>query len=141
MGNRRSFVVASLMEYLTALDAVIRRGIEGCKKTYRDAPSKLEGSIQGFEACRDKTPEELSKLLDEAHKQTEAARHQAHERKLSSQEFWKIRHMELQIEWTCNCMSVWLIESGMQSPFPRHVGPTAFAYRNMVTILGVRAPN
>ena len=129
------------MEYLIALDAVINRGIEGCKKTYKHEPHKLEGSIQGFESCRNKTPEELFKLLNESHEDTETARRRIHEKKISTQEFWKIRHAELQIEWTCNNMSVFLIEAGLKSPFPRHVGPTAFAYRNMVTILGVRAPD
>jgi hypothetical protein len=129
------------MEYLTALDAVIRRGIEGCKKTYKDSPHKLEGSIQGFESCRNKTPEELFKLLTESGKNTWEARRQTNEGKLASQEFWKIRHVELQVEWTCNCMAVWLVQSGMKPPFPRHVGPTAFAYRNMATIMGVQAPD
>jgi hypothetical protein len=129
------------MEYLAALDAVIRRGIEGCKKTYKDQPHKLEGSIQGFESCRNKTPDELFKLLDEAQRNTEDARRRANEGKLTTPEFWKIRHVELQIEWTCNNMAVFLVEAGLRSPFPRHVGPTAFAYRNMATILGVRAPN
>lgn len=129
------------MEYLVALDAVIRRGIEGCKKTYKDQPNKLEGSIKGFESCRDKTPEELHQLLDESHKNTEQARRDANEHKLSTQEFWKIRHVELQIEWTCNNMAVWFISSGLRSPFPKRVGPTAFAHRNMAGIIGVRVPD
>ncbi|MGH9917729.1 MAG: hypothetical protein ACRD6W_02485, partial [Nitrososphaerales archaeon] len=79
------------MDYLTALDAVINRGIEGARRDYKDSPKKCEGAVAGFNACRGKTPEELLKILFEANKATTAARNKQLDDNFKAQDYWKIR--------------------------------------------------
>ncbi len=129
------------MQYLTALDAVIERGIAGVKVSYKDEPHKRDGSIEGFNACRDKTPDELFKILTEAGERTKKARDDHHAGKVSIEEYWKVRHAEVQIEWVCNCVSVMLMGKSQKSPFPRHVGPTARAATFVAGIIGIAAPD
>jgi len=129
------------MHYLTALDAIVNRGIEASKRDYRDKPDKLAGAIAGFSACRDKTPLQLLALLEEANKATHEARNRVNTNKLPSQEYWKIRCYEAEIEWVCNCVSVLLTNQGEKSPFPHHVGPTARAFSTVASIVGVAAPS
>jgi hypothetical protein len=129
------------MQYLNALDAVIERGIAGVKESYKDEPHKRDGSIEGFRACRDKTPGELFEILKTAGERTKQARDDHHNGKISIQEYWKIRYAEVQIEWVCNCVSVMLMNQGQTSPFPRHVGPTARAASLVASIVGVASPN
>ena len=129
------------MQYLNALDAIINRGIAGVKESYRDEPHKRDGSLEGFEACRNKTPQELLAILNTAGDKTKQARQDQHDGKISMQDYWKIRHAEVQIEWVCNCVSVILCNQGHESPFPRHVGPTARAASLVASIVGVAAPD
>lgn len=119
------------MNYLTFLDAVIARGIEGARKDYATKPDKLAGSVAGFEACRDKTPTELRGLLAEATKATSAAR------RTCTSDYWKVRCYEIEIEWVCNCVSVLLKMQGLMPIVP----PTARAALLTQRIVGVNAPN
>ncbi len=129
------------MEYLTALDAIIRKGIEAAKRDYAQSPHKSEGAIAGFEACRGKTPLELLTLLQEENKKQQDYYWKSSQKEISIEDYWKQTCLAREIEWTCNCVSVILSTMGIPSPFPAHVGPTASAYMNVATIIGVRAPD
>lgn len=67
------------MTYLETLERIINDGIEAAKEDYgrKDSPenkARLKGSIEGFEACRGKTPEQLARLLaDERCKTNQAS--------------------------------------------------------------------
>ncbi len=85
------------MSYEDFLDNIIKDGIAAAQKDYANKPDKLNGSIEGFEACRGKTPEELFKLLDSAR----LARQEARDR----DDYWTVRCYELEVEWVCNCVA------------------------------------
>ena len=129
------------MDYFTALDAVIRRGITAARESYKDAPHKLEGSVAGFRACQNKIPEELDRILTQAHQKTVDARHKSNDGIITSSEYWKTRCYEAEVEWVCNCVSVMLLNQGVKSPFPKHIGPTARAAILVSKIVGVNSSN
>ena len=52
------------MGYNDFLDSIINQGIASAKRDYV-AGEKLDGSIAGFEACRNKTYEEIVDILEE----------------------------------------------------------------------------
>jgi hypothetical protein len=129
------------MDYLTALDAVIARGIEAARRDYKDSAHKRDGAVAGFNACRGKTPVELEKLREEASAATTAARNKQLDDDFKAQDYWKTRCYEAEIEWVCNCVAAILFNQKQPSPFPRHVGPTARAMATMARIIGVDSPN
>ena len=95
--NRECNVVR--MKYLDFLAKIVDDGIEAAKRDYEGMPDKLRGSVAGFEACRGKDPVALAKLLEEARGRTREAtlKHVPGYR--------EIRCFELEVEWTCNCVS------------------------------------
>jgi hypothetical protein len=129
------------MDYFTALDAIIRRGIEGVNKSFADEPHKRDGSIEGFDACRDKTPLDLFDVLDGSRKRTAKAKQASQEKLIEMKDYWKVRYAEIQVEWVCNCVAVMIVNQGQKSPFPRHVGPTARAAIFVASVVGVAAPD
>lgn len=120
------------------LDRVVGDGIAAAQRDYakpRDE-RKLAGSVAGFEACRNRSPEQLSALLNEAHLDTRRAFNEAHasdDRKVADYWYWRCR--ELEIEWVCNCVSAILMNEGL----PVIVPPTYRGVMKAAEIVGVGA--
>lgn len=98
--------------YVEALDQVIDDGIEAARQSYSKPRDKLklEGSIQGFKECRNRTPVELKSLLaDAGRKMVEGYRE-------GSEQYWFWRCRQAEVEWVCNVMSHILIAQGLR-PF------------------------
>lgn len=124
------------MDFAAFLERVIEDGIAAARADYTkpEQKSKLEGSIEGFEACRGKTPAELASLLDQVARNRQQAFMRLHEQEISTQEYWKTRCREAEIEWVLNVVSAALHNSG-QPPI------TAFTARGVLAaakILGVQ---
>jgi hypothetical protein len=105
------------MTYEEFLAEVVRRGIEDAKRDYADPKdkSRLEGSIDGFEACRQKSPAEISKLLAEALQKTTRAFRQVGQKQVTSDEYWWICHRGVQIEWVANVLSAFIPNLGFEA--------------------------
>ena len=104
------------MDYYELLDRIIDEGIAAAKADYVEGP-KLEGSIEGFEACRGKSPRSLKALLEQAFAETRNAIIE----NVAEEDYWRIRCYEAEIEWVCKCISVVLMNEGE----PVIVQPTA----------------
>jgi hypothetical protein len=96
------------MNYNEFLTRVIDEGIEAVKTDYNEESDKerLEGSIAGFEACRNKSPEELVKVWKKASDDVNNAFGDK-ERK-----YWWFRCFQLEVEWVCNVVSAMLLNEG-----------------------------
>jgi len=94
------------MNYQEFLTKVIDEGIAAARKDYADQKDKLNGSIAGFEACRDKTPEELKLLLESSQISTK----DAYTNQLVN--YWWFRCYEAEVEWVCNVVSAMLYNQG-----------------------------
>lgn len=91
------------MNYSEFLNEVIDKGIAAAKEDYKDGKQNyLEGSIAGFEACRDKSPEELREIYFETHGYINQAYGDA-------EKYWWFRCYQLEVEWVCNCVSAILL--------------------------------
>jgi len=78
-------------------------------------PHEIEGSIAGFEACRDldvSSPDAMLELLRKVGKETEEAFHFSHEHKMSLADYWRIRYKEVQVEYVYQIMKFAWIQSG-----------------------------
>lgn len=124
------------MTYTEALSSIIDQGMEAARKDYdrEDQKSKLEGSLEGFERCRDKTPQQLKEVLDSAKVSTYQALHDSHEDKITTDQYWKIRCCEAEIEWVCNVVSSILHNQGL----PTIITPTARGMMKAAEIVGVK---
>lgn len=117
------------MNYVDALNAIIDDGIEAAKVDYNQPRNKmkLDGSILGFEECRDKSTLQLIELLSLAQKHSSAAmRNQAHD-------YWYWRCRTLEIEWVCNVVSCILQNENL----PAIVPPTYRGMMKAAEIVGV----
>lgn len=83
------------------LNTIIEDGIKEVMATYTrpDQKEKMDGSIAGFEACRDRSDEELLMLKGKAE---ETCRRAMLEK---ANDYWWHRCFELQVEWTLNVLS------------------------------------
>ena len=114
------------MTYEQLLDRIISDGLTEVRAAYTDPEDhhKRDGAIEGFEACRGKTPSELVALWraaeDKAH-QIMRANYDASSSDVNN--YWKQRYVALQIEWVANVISVGLVNSG-HPPLLAHL-PTA----------------
>ena len=127
-----------MVTYDGFLERVINDGIAAAKADYkkpRDKP-RLEGSIEGFEACRGKTPLELQKLLWDSRLKTQTAFHRVHEKEISDNEYWRIRSIEAEVEWTCNVVSAMLMNEKIAPLDP--LMPTARGVMKCAEIVGVK---
>ena len=118
------------MEYKDFLNQIIDGGIAGAKRDYKRPDQKLllDGSIVGFEACRDKNPIELADLL-------ETAQRKSHEAKLNqAEDYWYHRGFVLEVEWVCNVVSAMQMNSGPPTIIP----PTARGVMRAAEIVGVK---
>jgi hypothetical protein len=106
------------MNYDEFLAQVIEQGIQGARSDYGNTQEshrqkKLEGSIEGFEACRGKSPQEILQLLAQAHQRTQEAFARVHADEISSDEYWRVRCREAEIEWIANVVSAMLVNQGL----------------------------
>lgn len=126
------------MTYLEFLTRVIDDGIAAAKADYTKPEDKarLDGSIEGFEACRGKHPIDLRQLMWDARQKTQTAFHEVHEKEISDEDYWRIRSIEAEVEWTCNVVSALLMNEKVASIDP--LMPTARAVMKCAEIVGVR---
>jgi hypothetical protein len=123
------------MDYKEFLERVINDGIEAVKTDYKEGDNRREGSIQGFEDCRGKPPQELLALLTEARKKAEEVYWEAQEGdKAAVDRYWHYQSRALEIEWVCNSMSAAFANSNMAPLIP----PTCRGALNAARILGVK---
>lgn len=111
------------------LNAVIDDGIEECRHTYLrpDQRDKLQGALEGFEACRGKSDEELLETLQRYDALVRAKMEQR------AGDYWRHRMAMLQVEWTLNVLSAAAHAHGR----PTAVTPTARGMMKAAQILGV----
>jgi len=117
--------------YATLLERVVDDGIAAARADYTREHQKpmLEGSVAGFEACREKSPPELAALLLDARTETGARRRAEQD----PENYWWARCFDLEVEWVCNVMSAALMNSGQ----PVIVPPTMRGVKKAAEILGV----
>jgi len=116
--------------YQDALNIIIKDGIEAVRLDYTrpDQKQKRDGSILGFEECRDRTPAQLVALLGESHTMTmDKFRDQA-------EDYWYWRCRDAEIEWVCNVVSAILINQGL----PAISTCTARGMMKAAEIIGVK---
>jgi len=116
------------MDLKSFLDRIIDDGIIAATADYNDAKdkSRLSGSIKGFEACRDKTTDQLIAAWREAN---ESLRSKMDADNLDDYWYWNCYQME--IEWVLNCLSV-----AINKPLLGHL-PTARGVMKAAEVLGV----
>jgi hypothetical protein len=120
--------------YEALLDRIIAEGIAEVCEAYADPKEhhKRDGAIDGFEACRGKSPVDLVALWAAVEKECSLARAE----NMSSQDYWRCRYKALQVEFVCNVVSVGLVSSG-HPPLLGHL-PTARGALKYAAIVGVR---
>lgn len=130
------------MTYDDFLHKLINVGIEAARKSYggdtqskeKHRADKLAGSIDGFEACRGKQPNEIAALMADAKKKQHEAYIRVTEKEISDGEYWRIRCRGSEIGWVANCVSVLLVNQGLPPIEP----PTARAVLTVSRIIGVK---
>jgi len=102
------------MTYQKFLNRVIEDGIQAAKDVYTDPKDidRLKGSIAGFEACRGKSPTELSELRVKANSQALVL----HSGQIS--EYWFNLSFDWEVSWVCNCVSATLANEGLPTIVP-----------------------
>jgi hypothetical protein len=93
--------------YEQLLERVITDGITAARTDYADQPDKLQGAVDGFEACRGKNPSDLVALYVSAERRSHEAR-----REEGAPNFWRHRTFALEVEWTCNVVSMGVVNDG-----------------------------
>ena len=127
------------MDFSTFLNSLIDDGIVAAKEDYGQPnmsdrqQQKLDGSIAGFEACRQvrgsHACQDLRELLDSSKSAAICARDQ------DKDKYWWYRCYEAEVEWVCNCVSAVLHNEGM----PTIITPTMRGVLKAAEIVGVRA--
>jgi hypothetical protein len=121
--------------YNQLLDRIIADGIAEVHEAYADPKNhhKRDGAIEGFEACRGKSPADLVALWSEAEK---IATQLVREHRENSPEdgdvtdYWRQRYKALQIEWVLNVVS-----AGRRQPLVAHL-PTLRGMQKYAQIVG-----
>ena len=110
------------------LEIIINDGIESVKKCYSkpEDDHKLKGSIDGFEACRNKNPLELRGLFEKTCKERMGA--------FDHDNYWRIAYKNLQVEWVCNCVSAILLNQKL----PVIIPPTARGVMRAAEVAGIK---
>lgn len=140
------------MDYDTFLHKLINVGIQAAREDYGGDTEKSElhgrqvrppkeghradklvGSIDGFEACRGKQPDEIALLMADARKKLQEAFIRVSEKEISDGEYWRVRCREAEIDWVANCVSVVLVNQGL----PPIAQPTVRAAMTVAKIVGV----
>jgi hypothetical protein len=120
------------MNYNEFLTRVIDEGIEAATADYTKESEKqqLEGSIAGFNACRDKSPKELVDVWQKASDDmNDAFREQ-------KENYWWFRCYQSEVEWVCNVVSAMLMNQGNYAPLLSWL-PTANGAMKAASIIGV----
>lgn len=120
------------MTYEELLDRILSDGIAEVREAYA-APEdhhKRDGAIEGFEACRGKSPTDLVALW------TEAERSAKQVMRGDARDYWRCRYKALQVEFVLNVVSVGLVGNG-SPPLLAHL-PTARGAMKYAAIVGVR---
>lgn len=107
---------------------IIEDGTEAARLDYARDQTKLRGAIQGFDECRNRTPESLCALLLEAQQTT------AEKRLAEAPDYWFWRCREAEIHWVCNVVSAAFYHQGL----PVIVPPTVNGALKAADILGTR---
>lgn len=125
------------MEYQALLTRIIEDGIAEVREAYADPADhhKRDGAIEGFEACRGKTPAELVALHHAIEREAETARRVAPPSDDTARAFWRLRYKALQIEWVCNVVSAGNVLGGGDALLSHQ--PTARGVRKYAEIVGV----
>jgi hypothetical protein len=120
------------MDYTEFLTRVVDEGIEAATSDYTKESDKqnLEGSIAGFNACRNKSPEELIEVWNEASKKMNEAFGE------QKDNYWYFRCFQLEVEWVCNVVSAMLMNEGHTTPLLSWL-PTANGAMKAASIVGV----
>jgi hypothetical protein len=118
------------MDYEQYLTRIVDEGIAAAKTDYTKESDKdrLKGSVEGFEACRGKSPAELKTLLVTASERVKQAYLD------EAENYFEIRCYEAEVEWVCNCVSAILMHEGQ----PVIVPPTARGVMKAAEVVGVR---
>jgi hypothetical protein len=127
--------------YDDLLERIISDGITEVREAYADPKDhhKRDGAIEGFEACRKKSPGELAAMC--GHAERLAAQIARDSRATTSEnaavvlDYWRQRYKAMQIEWVCNVVSVALVNGG-HAPLLSHL-PTARAAMKYAAVVGV----
>ena len=126
------------MSYDEFLSQVIEQGIEGARCSYGSGEphyqKKLKGSIDGFEACRGRSPDEILELLGQARRKTHEAMARSHAGEITNDDYWEVRCREAEIEWTANVVSAMLVNQGRKPIVP----PTVRGAMQAALILGAK---
>ncbi len=119
------------MTYNEFLTRIIDEGIAAATADYTDPKDKesLDGSIAGFEACRNLLPEQLVEAWQTATTDVNVA---FREQKIN---YWYYRCFQAEVEWVCNVVSAMLVNEG-QKPLLSWL-PTANGMMKAASILGV----
>lgn len=129
-----------MMTYEQLLEHIISDGISEVRDAYDDPKDhhKRDGAIEGFEACRGKTPTEIVELWRIAEDQARQIMRANHaDTPNSLKDYWKQRYKASQLEWALNVISIGLVNNG-QPPLLTHL-PTAHAAMKYAAIVGVHA--
>jgi len=122
------------MDYKKFLERVIDDGIEAVKADYKEGDNRREGSLQGFEDCRGKSPQELLALLMEARQKAQEVYWETQDGDQAAVDrYWHYQSRSLEIEWVCNSVSAAFANSGLAPLIP----PTCRGALNAARILGV----
>lgn len=125
------------MTYNEFLTRIIDEGIAAATADYTDPKDKerLEGSIAGFNACRNQLPEQLIETWSEANKKCNDAFCNGIYSDENTNTYWYHRCFQLEVEWVINVVSAMLINEGQQ-PLLAWL-PTANGAMKAASILGV----
>lgn len=118
------------MNYDQFLNQIIEDGIAAAKRDYtrNDQKDKLQGSIDGFNACRNCLPSDLLGLLKTASKYTDDAHWARHNN------YWYFRCYQGEIEWVINVVSAACVNENLFPIIPGY--PTYSGMRKAAEILG-----
>jgi len=121
------------MTYEQLIDRIISDGIAEVTEAYSDPKEhhKRDGAIEGFEACRGKTPEQIVILWSAAEREGSLMRSASKASEEDIKDYWRCRYKVLQIEWCLNVLSV-----GLSKPLLSHL-PTTSAALKYAEIVGV----
>lgn len=126
------------MTYDQLLEKIIADGIAEVRAAYADPKDhhKRDGAIEGFEACRGKTPEQLVALWKASEDECVQIREESLEGKEGHmQRYWRARYKTLQFEFAMNVISAGLVSLG-RPPLLSYL-PTARGMMKYAAIVGV----
>lgn len=118
------------MDWDKFINQIVDLGIEAAKRDYKRPDQKplLDGSLAGFEECRNKSVVDLAKLLPGA------AAYRDNAQKGSTTGYLRAKGYYNEIEWVCNVASAALYNQGL----PVIIQPTVRAMQTAAKILGVK---